>query len=48
MPVQTTQAKLAAIRVGLRKMEETLTQILQKVSPTPSQPSSRSTTPPPE
>ena len=31
MPVQTTQAKLAAIAARLRSMDETLKQILAKV-----------------
>ena len=33
MPVQTTQAKLAAISARLRSMDETLKQILLRVPP---------------
>lgn len=48
MPVQTTQAALAAISIRLRDMEETLRQILDRVPPAPSQHSSRPATPPPK
>jgi hypothetical protein len=44
MPVQTTQAQLAAISARLRSMDETLKQILARV---PEQ-SSKPATPPPK
>jgi len=48
MPAQTTQATLAGISVRLQDMEETLRQILERVSPAPAQHSSRPPTPPPK
>jgi hypothetical protein len=41
MPVQTTQAKLAAISASLRSMDKTLKEILSRVPP-------NTTTPPPK